>query len=127
MGGYYLLDQQKHFPFGVPASVCWCSVAQLCPTLRPMDCSPPGSPLLPHPSELAQLMSIGSGMPSSRLVSSPSPPAFNLAQHQGLRIRWTEYWSFNVSISPSNEYSGWISFTVDWFDLAVQGTVKSLL
>ena len=44
-----------------------------------------------------------------------------------LRIRWPEYWSFSFSISPSNEYSGLISFRIDWFDLAVQGALKSLL
>ena len=44
-----------------------------------------------------------------------------------LHIRWPEDWSFNFSISPSNEYSGLISFRIDWFDLAVQGTLKSLL
>ena len=45
-----------------------------------------------------------------------------------LRIRWSKYWSFSFSISPSNEYSGLISFRFDWFDLlAVQGTLKSLL
>ena len=58
--------------------------------------------------------------PSHPLLS-PSPPAFNLSKHQ-----WPSYWSF--SISPSNEYSGLISFGIDWFDLlAVQGTLKSLL
>ena len=67
-------------------------------------------------------------------LSSPSPPAFNLSQHQGrssesaLPIRWPKYWSFSFSISPSNEYSGLISFRIDWFDLpAVQGPLKSLL
>ena len=44
-----------------------------------------------------------------------------------LRIRWPEYWSFSFNISPSNEYSGLISFRIDWFDLAFQGTLKSLL
>ena len=65
---------------------------------------------------------------------SPSPPAFNLSQHQGhfqwvnFSIRWPKYWSFSFCISPSNEYSGLISFSIDWFDiLAVQGTLKSLL
>ena len=58
--------------------------------------------------------------PSHPLLS-PSPPAFNLSKHQ-----WPRYWSF--SISPSNEYSGLISFGIDWFDLlAVQGTLKNLL
>ena len=65
---------------------------------------------------------------------SPSPPTFNLSQHQGLfqwsvlHIRWLEYWSFSFSISPSNEYSGLISFRMDWLGLfAVQETLKSLL
>ena len=56
--------------------------------------------------------------------SPPSPPALNLSQHQGLyycasvhRIRWPKYWSFSFSISPSNEYSGLISFRIDWFEL----------
>ena len=65
---------------------------------------------------------------------SPSPPALHPSQHQVfsnelvLRIRWPKYWSFSFSISPSNEYSGLISFRIDWLDLpAVQGTLKSLL
>ena len=66
-------------------------------------------------------------------LSSPSPPAFNLSQHQGLFqgvlcIRWPKYWSFSFSISPSSEYSGLISLRIDWLDLlAVQGSLKSLL
>ena len=65
-------------------------------------------------------------------LSPPSPPAFNLSQHQGLSqwvssyIRWPKYWSFSFSISPSNEHSGLISFRMDSFDLlAVQGTQES--
>ena len=46
---------------------------------------------------------------------------------QFFTIRWPKYWSFSFSISPSNEYSGLISFRIDWFDLAIQGTLKSLL
>ena len=67
-------------------------------------------------------------------LSSPYPPTFNLSQNQGpfnesvLRIRWPKYCSFSFNISPSNEYSGLVSFTIDWFALlAVQGTLKSLL
>ena len=67
-------------------------------------------------------------------LSSPSPPAFNLSQQWGfsnewvLCIRWPKYWSFTFSISPSNKYSGLISFRMDWLDLlAVQRTRKSLL
>ena len=64
----------------------------------------------------------------------PFSSPFNLSQHQGLfkesvlRIRWPKYWSFSFSTSPSNEYSGLISFRMDWLDLlVVQGTLKSLL
>ena len=66
----------------------------------------------------------------SHPLSSASPPAFNLSQHQGL-FQWVgsshqvpEYWSFSFSISPSNEYSGLISFRIGWFDLAVQGSQR---
>ena len=70
----------------------------------------------------------------SQPLSYPSPPAFNLSQHQGL-FRWVssshqvlKYWSFSFSIRTSNEYSGLISFRMDWLDLlAVQGTLKSLI
>ena len=66
---------------------------------------------------------------------TPSPPAFNLFQHQGLfkwvktlLMRWPKYWNFSFNISPSNEHPGLISFRVEWLDLlAVQGTLKSLL
>ena len=55
-----------------------------------------------------------------------SPPALNLSHHQGLFIRWPKYWSFSISLC--NEYSGLISFKIDWFDLlVVQGTLKSLV
>ena len=69
----------------------------------------------------------------SQPLSPSSPPALNPSQHQGL-LQWVgsshqvpNYWSFSFSISPSNEYSGLISFKIDWFDLIVQGTHKSLL
>ena len=67
-------------------------------------------------------------------ISSPSPPALNLSgirvfsNESILRIRWPKYWSFNFSISSSNEHPGLISFRMDWLDLlAVQGTLKGLL
>ena len=112
-----------------------CSVTQVCPTFcDPMDCSTPGFPVLHHLPELAQthVHLVGDAIQPSHPLSSPSPPAFNLSQHQGLSnesvlcIRWPKYWNF--SISPSNEHSGLISFRMDWLDfLAVQGTLKSLL
>ena len=85
---------------------------------------------------ILKLMSIAisDGIQPSHPLPSPSPPAFNLSQHQGLfnesvlHIIWPKYWSFSFSISPSNEYSGLFSFRMDWFNfLAVQGTLKSLL
>ena len=111
------------------------SVTQLCPTFcDPMDCSTPGFPVLHHLLELAQIHIhwVGGVIQPSCLLSSPSPPVFYLSQHQGLfqalHIGWSKYWSFNLSISPSNEYSRLISFRIYWFDLlAVQGTLKSLL
>ena len=69
----------------------------------------------------------------SHPLSSPSPPALNLSQDQGLfkwalHIRWPKYWHFSFTISPSSEHPGLISFRIDWLDLfAVQGTLKSLL
>ena len=88
-------------------------------------------------SHLLKFMSVKSVMPSiqpSHPLSSPSPPTFNLASirvfsnESVLHIRWPKYWSFSFSISPSNEYSGLISFRMVWLDLlAVQQTLKSLL
>ena len=107
------------------------SVAQLCLTLcSPMDCSTPGFPVFHYLPELAQthVHRVGDAMQSSHPLSSPSLTSFNLSQHQGHFewVRGAKYWSF--SISPSNEYSGLISFRIDWFDLlAVQETLKSLL
>ena len=108
-----------------------CSVAQSCLTLcDPMDCSTPG---LPVHRELLKLMCIESEMPSTHLIlcrpllllPSIFPSIRVFSNESVIHIRWPEYWSFSVSISPSNEYSGLISF--DWLDLAVQGTLKSLL
>ena len=85
---------------------------------------------------LLKLMSIKSVMPSNHLILCPPllllPSIFpNIRvffSEPALRMRWPKYWSFSFSISPFNEYSGLISFRIDWFDLlAVQGTLKSLL
>ena len=61
------------------------------------------------------------------LLSSIFPSIRVFSNESALHIRWPKYWSFSFSISPSNEYSGLISFRINWFDLTVQGTLKSLL
>ena len=81
---------------------------------------------------LLKLMSIKLVMPSNHLTHCRPllllPSIFPSINESVLRIRWSKYWSFSFSISPSNEYSGLISFRMDWVDLlAVQGTLKSLL
>ena len=111
------------------------SVAQSCLTLGdPTDCSTPGFPVLHR--GLLKFMSIESVMPSNHLIlcrplllpPSIIPSIRVFSNESVLRIRWPKYWSFSFSISPSNEYSGLISFRMDWLDLlAVQGTLKSLL
>ena len=85
---------------------------------------------------LLTLMSVESVVPSTRLIlchpvlllPSVFPSIRVFSNELALYIRWPKYWSFSFSISPSSEYSGLISFSIDWFDLlAVQGTLKSLL
>ena len=116
---------------------CYFSVSKFCPTLcDPMDYSIPGFLVLHYLLEFAQthVLWIGDAFQPSHPLLPPSPPVLNLFQHQGLFsesalcIRWPKYWSFSFSSSPSNEYSGLISFRFDWFDLlTVQGTLESLL
>ena len=96
-----------------------------------MDCSMPGFPVLHYLLELAQTHFhwVSDAIQPSHPLSPPSPPAFNLFQYQGL-FQWVSYLHqvANLCISPSNEYSGLISFRMDWLDLlAVQGILKSLL
>ena len=118
-------------------SVQFSSVALSCPTLcDPMDCSMQDFPVHHQPPNLAQapVHRVSDAIHPSRPLSSPSPPAFNLSQHQGLfresviHIRWPKYWSFSFNISPSSGYSELIFFRIDRLDLlAVQGMLKSLL
>ena len=104
MGHHFLPSKWCSLPiiWFVSGSVQFNSVAQSCPTLcNPMDCSMPGFPVHHQLSELAQthVHWIGDAIQPSHLLLSPSPPAFNLSQHQGLfkwvsfRIRWPKYWS----------------------------------
>ena len=112
-------------------------VTQSCPTLcNLMDCSMPGFPVHHQLLELTwtHVHRVGDAIQPSHPLSSPSSPASifpNIrvfSNESILHIRWPKYWSFSFSISPSNEYSGLISFRMDWFDLlAVQRTLKGLL
>ena len=109
------------------------SVLSLC---DPKDCSTPGFPIHHQLPRLLKLMSSELVMPSNYLIlchlllfwPSIFPSIGVFSNESVLPIRWPKYWSFSISISPSNEYSGLICFRVDWLDLlAVQGTLKSLL
>ena len=114
----------------------YCSVTQLCLTLcDPMDCTIPSFPVFTMSWSSLKLMSVESMMPSNHLILChpllPLPsifPRFRVFSNESaLQIRWPKYWSFSFSISASNEYSGLISFRIDWFDLlAIQGTLKIL-
>ena len=98
------------------------TVTQSCSTLcGPMDCSTPGLPVHHQLPEFTQthVHRLSDAIQPSHPLSSPSLPVFNLSQNQGLfsnesvlRIRWPIYWSFSFSISPSNEYSGLISWLI---------------
>ena len=103
---------------------------------NPMDCSTPGFLSITNSQSLFKLMSIVLVMPSNHLIlcrplflpPSIFPSIRVFSNESVLCIRWPTYWSFSFSISSSNEYSGLISFRMDWLDLlAVQGTLHSLL
>ena len=118
-------------------SVQFSSVAQLCPILcDPMNCSTPGFPVHYQLLEFTQthVRQVGDDIHPSTLCRSllllpPIPPSIRVFSNEpALRIRWTKFWSFSFSNSPSNEYSRLISFRIDRFELlAVQRTLRSLL
>ena len=119
----------------ITKAVQFSSVPQLCPTLcDPMNHSTPGLPLfITNSRSSLRLRSIESVMPSSPgrplLLLPPIPPSIRVFSNEStLHMRWSKYWSFSFSISPSKEHPGLNSFRMDWLDLlAVQGTLKSLL
>ena len=122
------------YPLCLSPSVPFSLVAQLCQTLcNPVNCSTPGFPVHQQLPEFAQIhvhQVSDAIQPTHPLLVPPSifPSIRVFSNESALRIRWPKYWSFSFSISPSNEYSGLISFRIDWFDLlAVQGTLKNLL
>ena len=117
------------------SSVQFSSVAQSCMILcDPTDCSRPASLSFTISQSLLKLMSIELVMASNHLILccplllllSVFPSIKGFSNESALPTGWPKYWSFKIN--PSNEYSGLISFRMDWFDLlAVQGTLKSLL
>ena len=112
---------------------CYCSVSKLCPA--PWTAARQASLSFTISWNLLKLMSIELVMPSNHLIlclplllPSIFPSIRVFSKESVLPIRWPKYWSFSISVSPSNERSGLISFRIDWFDhFAVQGTLKSLL
>ena len=117
---------------------CCGSVAKSCPTVTPWTAALQGLLSFTIPLSFLKLMSIESVMPSNHLIlcllllllllPSIFPSIRVFSSEMTLCIRWSKYWSFRVSTSPSNEYSGLISFRMDWLDLlAVQGTLESPL
>ena len=138
MSGSGLIGRDRYGSIDIYPQVhyCCCSVTQLCPTLcDSMDCSTPGFPILPYLPEFAQIHVhwVGEAIQPSvlchplLLLPSIFPSIEVFSNESALSIRWPKYWSFGFSISPSNEYSGLISFLIDWFDLlAVHGSLKGL-
>ena len=119
---YYAWDSGDLY--AISACRTFSSVAQTCLTLGDsMDSSTPGLPIHHQLLKFTQthLHWVGDAIQPSLPLSSPSPPAFNLSQHQGLfkwvvlYIWWLECWSFSFSICSSKEYSGLISFRINWF------------
>ena len=120
------------------SSVQFSSVTQSCLFLTPWTAACLVSLSITNPQSLLKLMSTESVMSSNHLIlccpllpPSVFPSIRVISNESVLHIRWPKYWSFSFNISPSNEYSleysGLISFTMDWLDvLAVQGTLKSL-
>ena len=136
------VDRQRHLSIGIIMGQDWklhqfTSVSQSYPTLcDPIVCSTASCPVHHQLQSVLKLMSIKLLMPSNQLIfcrpllllPSIFPSIRVFSNESVLCIRWPKYWSFSFSISTSNEYSGLISFKMDWLDLlAVQGFLKSLL
>ena len=120
----FLNFSSVHFSYSVMSKSLW-----------PMDCSLPGLPVHHQLPEFTQIhvLPVGDAIQPSQLchplLLPPSIfPSIRVFSNESVLIWWPKYWSCNFGISPSNEYSGLISFRINWFDLlAVQGTLKSLL
>ena len=133
--GNATLNHNERFPY---IHLVLILVAQLClkPFATPWTAACQASLSITNSWNLLKLMSIKLVMPSNHLtlchplllLPSIFPSIWIFSNESPCRIRWPKYWSFSFNISPSNEYSGLISFRTDWLDLlAVQGTLKNLL
>ena len=132
MGVFFFFFKSKNSTMSANSIRQFSSVTQSCPTLcNPMDCSMPGLSVHHQLLEFTQT--------HVHWVGDTIQPSYPLllpliflsirffSNESALHMRWPKYWSFSVSISPSNEHSGLIFFRLDWLDLlAVQGTLKSL-
>ena len=125
-----------HSPFCLSQSVSQFSCSVMSVFVTPWTAVHQTSLSINNSWILLKLMSIELVMPSNHLIiccpilllPSILPSIKVFSNESVLSIRWPKYWSFSFSISPSNQYSGLVSFRIDWFDLlAVQGTLKSLL
>ena len=137
--GSYAMENVYKFVYISPQSVFVVVVQSLSPVwlfATPWTATRQASLSFTISQTLLKLMPIESVMPSSHLVlchpllllPSIFPSIRVISNESALHIKWPKYWSFSFSISPFNEYSGLISFRIDWFGLlAVQGTLKSLL
>ena len=118
-----------------PISLVQVSCSVMSNSVTPWTVARQASLSITNSWSLLKLMSVELVMPSNHLIlchplllPSVSPSIRVFSSESVLHIRWPKYWSFSFSISPSNEYSGLISFRMDWFNLlAVQGSLKSLL
>ena len=135
VGGFFTVwaNRKDHKGSVQFSSVQWLSCVRLFETPWIAACQ--ASLSITNSWNLLKVMSIESVMPSNHLILChsclllpPVPPSIRVFSNEStLHMRWPKYWSFNFSISPSNEYPGLISFRMDWLDLlAVQGTLKSL-
>ena len=115
---------------------CYCSISHFRLFATPWTAAHRASLFITNSLSLFKFMSIESVMPSNHLIlcrpllllPSAFPSIRVFSNESALHIRWPKHWSFSFSVSPSNEYSGLISFRIDWFDLlAGRGTLKSLL
>ena len=135
LSSYPKAKHKTHCP--ISHYCCCCSASLSCLTLcNPMDCSMLSLSVLHHFPELPKFVFTALVMPFNFLIlccplpllASIFPGIRYFSSESAVRIRWLKYWTFSFNICPSNDYSGLISFRIDWFDLlTTQGTFRSLL